>query len=196
MDIKNIRKITNMTQAEFGKYYNIEVEDDVTAYVEYENGATGVFITTTGDGYGSNRFEIQMDKAKLVVEDDKLRVWEFEQSEPEFNAINKEPFGSPKAIEIEVETDGENPQHIGVMNAFADAILHGGKLVASGKDGINGLTLSNAMHLSSFLQRPIDIPFDNELFYEELMKRVATSKKKTNVVEVIADTSNSFKGTR
>lgn len=180
----------------YGLWHDIEVEDDVTAYVEYENGATGVFITTTGDGYGSNRFEIQMDKAKLVVEDDKLRVWEFEQSEPEFNAINKEPFGSPKAIEIEVETDGENPQHIGVMNAFADAILHGGKLVASGKEGINGLTLSNAMHLSSFLQKPIDIPFDNELFYEELMKRVATSKKKTNVVEVIADTSNSFKGTR
>ncbi len=180
----------------YGLWHDIEVEDDVTAYVEYENGATGVFITTTGDGYGSNRFEIQMDKAKLVVEDDKLRVWEFEQSEPEFNAINKEPFGSPKAIEIEVETDGENSQHIGVMNAFADAILHGGKLVASGKEGINGLTLSNAMHLSSFLQKPIDIPFDNELFYEELMKRVATSKKKTNVVEVIADTSNSFKGTR
>ena len=180
----------------YGLWHDIEVEDDVTAYVEYKNGATGVFITTTGDGYGSNRFEIQMDKAKLVVEDDKLRVWEFEQSEPEFNAINKEPFGSPKAIEIEVETDGENPQHIGVMNAFADAILHGGKLVASGKEGINGLSLSNAMHLSSFLQKPIDIPFDNELFYEELMKRVATSKKKTNVVEVIADTSNSFKGTR
>lgn len=180
----------------YGLWHDIEVEDDVTAYVEYENGATGVFITTTGDGYGSNRFEIQMDKAKLVIEDDKLRVWEFEQSEPEFNAINKEPFGSPKAIEIEVETDGENPQHIGVMNAFANAILHGGKLVASGKDGINGLILSNAMHLSSFLQKPIDIPFDNELFYEELMKRVATSKKKTNVVEVIADTSNSFKGTK
>ena len=180
----------------YGLWHDIEVEDDVTAYVEYENGATGVFITTTGDGYGSNRFEIQMDKAKLVVEDDKLRVWEFEQSEPEFSAINKDPFGSPKAIEIEVETDGENLQHIGVMNAFADAILHGGKLVASGKDGINGLTLSNAMHLSSFLQKPIDIPFDDELFYEELMKRVETSKKKTNVVEVFADTSNSFKGTK
>ena len=32
----------------FGKYHDIEVEDDVTAYAEYENGATGVFITTTG----------------------------------------------------------------------------------------------------------------------------------------------------
>lgn len=52
------------------------------------------------------------------------------------------------------------------------------------------------MHLSSFLQKSIDIPFANELFYEELMKRVVTSKKKTNVDEVIADTSNSFKGTK
>ena len=62
----------------YGKWHDIEVEDDVTAYVEYENGATGVFITSTGDACGSNRFEIQMDKAKLVVENDKLKVLEFD----------------------------------------------------------------------------------------------------------------------
>ncbi|MBR6809024.1 MAG: Gfo/Idh/MocA family oxidoreductase, partial [Clostridia bacterium] len=51
-----------------GKWHDIEVEDDVTAYLEFENGATGVFVTSTGDGCGSNRFEVQMDGAKLVVE--------------------------------------------------------------------------------------------------------------------------------
>ena len=65
----------------FGKWHDIEVEDDVTTFVEYPNGATGVFVTTTGDGCGTNRFEIQMDGAKLVVEDDRLRVWEFAEKE-------------------------------------------------------------------------------------------------------------------
>ena len=176
----------------YGKWHDIEVEDDVTTVVEYENGATGVFITTTGDGLGTNRFEIQMDGAKLVAEDGKLRVWEFEVSEPEFSKTNKEAFSAPPAKEIEIETDGKNEQHIGVMNAFAAAILRGEPLVANGEEGINGLTLSNAMHLSSWLGKEITLPFDEDLYYEELDKRVKTSKAKTNVVESFADTTNSY----
>ena len=80
----------------FGKWHDIEVEDDVTTYVEYADGATGVFVTTTGDGCGSNRFEIQMDKAKLVAENDKLTVLEFSMSEPEFTKTNKIPSATWK----------------------------------------------------------------------------------------------------
>ena len=180
----------------FGKWHDIEVEDDVSAYVEYANGATGVFITTTGDAHGSNRFEIQMDGAKFVVENDKLTMEEYEMSEPEFSKINEEPFGTVNSKHIEVKTDGENPQHIGVLNAWADAILHCGKLVAEGAEGINGLTLSNAMHLSAFLDKEIELPFDEELYYNELMKRVATSRRKDNVKAVFADTSNTYRGSK
>ena len=180
----------------FGKWHDIEVEDDVTTYVEYANGATGVFITTTGDARGTNRFEIQMDKAKFIVENDKLIMEEFEMSEPEFSRTNTEPFGGVKATRIEVETDGENPQHIGVLNAWADAILRGGKLVAEGHEGINGLTLSNAMHLSAFLNKEIELPFDEELYYNELMKRVATSRVKTQTEDVFADTSKTYGGNK
>ena len=161
----------------FGKWHDIEVEDDVTAYVEYENGATGVFITTTGDAPGTNRFEISMEKGKLVAEDNRLTMWKSEISEPEFSATNKNPFGQPKFQKTEVETDGENPQHKGVMNAFASAILHGTSLVAEGIEGINGLSISNAMHLSAWTGKTISIDdFDHDGYYEELMKRVATSR--------------------
>ena len=177
----------------FGKWHDIEVEDDVTAYVEYENGATGVFITSTGDAHGTNRFEIQMDGAKLVVENNKLFVEEYEMSEPEFSKINTEPFATVKSEKYEVETDGENPQHIGVINAWADAILHGGKLVARGEEGLNGLTLSNAMHLSAFLGKTVELPFDDDLYYHELMKRVKTSRRKS-MKAVFADTAGSYAG--
>jgi len=180
----------------YGKWHDIEVEDDVTAYVEYENGATGVFITSTGDARGTNRFEIQMDKAKLVAEYDSLKVYEFEVSEPEFTRTNTNPFGRIDYHEIEVETDGMNPQHVGVLNAWAGAILRGEPLVANGDEGINGLTLSNAMHLSSWLGKTIELPLDEDLFHEELMKRVANSRRKENVNEVLADTSGTFAGTK
>ena len=180
----------------FGKWHDIEVEDDVTTYVEYANGATGVFITTTGDAHGTNRFEIQMDKAKFVIENDKLIMTEYEMTEQEFSKTNTKPFDTVGSTTTEVETDGENPQHVGVLNAWADAILHGGKLVAEGKEGINGLTLSNAMHLSAFLGKEVEIPFDEELYYNELMKRVATSKRKVGVKAVFADTSASYGGNK
>lgn len=179
----------------YGKWHDIEVEDDVTAYVEYPNGATGVFITSTGDAYGSNRFEVQLDRAKIVVENDELKVWEFEMSEQEFSRTNAAPFGSVKVTPVEVETDGQSTAHAGVLNAWADAILHGGQLVARGEEGINGLTLSNAMHLSSFLGKEVELPIDADLYYQELSKRIASSRRKTNVKEVVADTSNSFSGT-
>ena len=173
----------------YGKWHDIEVEDDVTAYVEYANGATGVFISSTGDAHGTNRFEIQMDRAKFVVENDKLVMYEYEMAEQEFSKTNTSPFGQLKAERIEVETDGQNPAHTGVLNAWADAILHGGKLIADGREGINGLSLSNAMHLSSFLNQEVTIPFDDELYYTELMKRVVTSRKKETVTCEFTDTN-------
>lgn len=175
-----------------GRWHNIEVEDDVTAYLEYENGASGVFVTSTGDTPGSNRLEITLDGGKLVVENDRLYRWDLAMPEPEYSRVSTEPFGSPKATFSEVETDGQNPQHIGVLNAFAAHILRGEPLVAEGVEGIRGLMLSNAMHLSAFLGRPVELPVDEELYYNELMKRVATSRRKTNVHAVTADTSGTY----
>ena len=177
---------------QIGKWHDIEVEDDVTAYMEFENGATGCFITTTGDAFGTNRLEIQMDRAKIVVENDEINFWEFEMSEPEFSKVNKKPFGKPERTKIELETDGKNEQHSGVLNAFAGAILRGEPLVAGGEEGINGLMLSNAMHLSAWTNETVTLPIDEDLYYEELMKRVKTSKRKTNVVEVVGDTSGTY----
>ena len=176
----------------YGQWHDIEVEDDVTAYVKYANGATGVFITSTGDACGTNRFEIQLEKGKIVAENDKLTVLELEMSEPEFSKTNKEIFGCPKATELKIETDGKSGQHPEVLNRFAAAILRGEPLTAAGEEGINGLTLSNAMHLSSWLNQTVTLPFDEDLFYSELMKRVKTSRRKDNVRAAVADTSGTY----
>ena len=173
------------------KWHDIEVEDDVTAYLEFEGGATGVFVTTTGDAPGTNRLELTFEYGKIVCEHDQLTFDHLLVNEREFCKTEKIGFAKPPMERIQIETDGKNEQHVGVMKAFADCILNGGPLVAKGQEGINGLTISNAMYLSSWLDKTITLPIDEDLFVEELNKRRATSKVKEDS-GIVFDTKGSY----
>lgn len=160
----------------FGKYRNIEVEDDVTAYVEYENGATGLFVTTTGETPGTNRFELSGDNGKIVVEDGKLTFWRLRVPEPKFNAEYTGGFGQPECWKCDIPvSSGDGPQHKGILQNFTNALLRGEKLLAPGEEGILGLTISNAMHLSAWTDDWVDLPLDEELFYAKLQEKIRTS---------------------
>jgi predicted dehydrogenase len=159
----------------FGKNHNIEVEDDVTAYVEYENGATGVFVTSTSDAPGTNRFEITGDNGKIVIEDDKFTFWRNRVSERAYNADVTKIFGAPECWKCEIPINGENTQHLGILNNWVDAILNGTKLMAPGIEGIKGLTISNAMHLSAWTDNWVDLPLDEDLYLEMLKQKIKNS---------------------
>ena len=184
----------------FGKWHDIEVEDDVTAYLEYENGATGVFVTSTADAPGTNRFEILGDKGKLVCEEleadgtkqDVLTFYKLETSEREFNATYTGGFGQPKHEVIKVETDGKNPQHKGILNNFANAVLGIEPLFVDGKEGINGVELMDAMLLSTWLDKSVSLPIDDDLYLTELNKRIASGRTKADV-NVVLDTEGTYK---
>ena len=180
------------TKMSFGKWHDIEVEDDVTTMVEYPNGATGTFVTTTGDWPGSNRLEITLDKAKIVVENNEIHLWELEMTEQEFTATSTVPFSQPRFTYRKVAAPGVETAHCGVLNAWAGAILRGEPLVARGEEGINGLTLSNAMHLSAWTGKEVTLPFNDDEYYELLMERVKTSRRKENVKTVISDLSDTY----
>ena len=176
-----------------GKWHDIEVEDDVTIYVEYPNGATGTFITTTGDCPGTNRLEITLDRAKLLVDfssptgDGSLWVYELSGSTAEYIYKAEEGFAKLGGAWKKVETDGKNEQHVGVMNAFAAHILRGEPLVADGAEGINGLTISNAAFLSSWLNETVTLPLDEDLFYAKLQEKI----KNSNHVKVVNEKTES-----
>ena len=183
-------------QCSIGKWHNIEVEDDVTIYAEYKNGATGVFKTTTGDAPGTNRLEITLDRAKLVCENDSIRAYILDESMTEFSRTAEEGFATPGGHWEDIDyVDTDTEQHVAVTNAFAAHILHGTPLIARGEEGINGLTISNAAHLSSWLGRKITLPIDEDLFYEELQKKIASScGKKEPVKEVVVEDMSSTYG--
>lgn len=164
----------------FGKYHDIEVEDDVTAFVEYDNGATGVFITTTGEAPGTNRFEVTGDRGKVVVENNELTFYRLRESISEFTKTSTSGFGTPECWKIDVPVHGKATQHLGIMQNWVDAIRKGTPLLAPGEEGIKGLELSNAMYLSAWLGEPVQLPIDEDLYYEKLQEHIEQSTYEKN----------------
>lgn len=180
--------------ASFGKYYDIEVEDDVTAYFEYENGTTGTYITSTGEAPGENRLEIACDMGKLIVEKDEVTFYRNVVSERVFNETNKKPFGKPECWTCKIPIKGETENHVGIFKNVTNALLNGTELLAPGYEGINGLTISNAIHYSAWTGKTVDVKhFPHAEFYDLLQERIANSTmvKKEGEAQ-IADTEGSY----
>ena len=178
---------------QYGKWHDIEVEDEVTAFFTYKNGATGVFITTTGEAPGTNRLEISGSKGKLLCEKNKLFFYKNEVDTFVHSNTSQKGFGKPKCEIIEVETDGKNEQHAGIMNNFANAILGLEEQFVAGTDGINGVELMNAIELSGWNNgEEIVLPIDEERYLKELNEKRKTSKLKIVNDGKVEDTSNSF----
>ncbi len=174
-----------------GKWHDIEVEDDVTAYLEYGNGATGAFITSTADCPGDNRFEVLGTMGKLVCDGKTLEYDRLETDERTFNATYRGGFGTPKWERVPVEITGENTQHAGILTNFARAILGKEPLFVDGKEGIYGVELMNAMYLSTWLDETVSLPVDEDVYLAELNKRIAASRVKTGAARVL-DTSGTY----
>ncbi len=178
---------------DIGKRHHIEVEDEVTAYLEYPDGCTGVFVTSTGEAPGTNRFEIAGDLGKLVLEDGRLTFTRNVVGATEFSQTSPVPFARPETEVIDYEIEGTGGQHLEILENFADAILEGAELIAPAEEGIRSVELANAMLYSSLLRQPVDLPLDGAAFERELRKLIAGSthtKKQVAATEV--DIQSSF----
>jgi len=176
----------------FGKYHEIEVEDDVTAYVEYPNGATGVFITTTGEAPGTNRFEITGDRGKLLLENDTLTFWRTRESVAEFLRNSQEHFTKPECWKCDIPTRGGGG-HAEITQNWVNAIRTGAPLLARGEEGIKGVQISNAMHLSAWTDQWVNLPVDEDRYYAKLQEKIQTSTfQKSQGTEKAMDFTGSF----
>lgn len=153
----------------------------MTAYAEYANGATAVFVTTTGEAPGTNRLELTGDRGKIVIEHDQLTFWRLRESETTFNERYSGGFGMPESWKCEVPVGGLNLAHEGITQNFVRAIQFDEALVAPGNEGIIGLTLSNAMQLSTWTDGWVNLPIDEELYAKKLNEQItqSTFEKKT-----------------
>jgi predicted dehydrogenase len=179
--------------AHIGKYHNIEVEDEVTGYFEHENGMVGHFVTTTAESPGTNRLEIVGENGKLVYEN---RTLTFHRNTASMFECIRTSIKSFDSVPYEAEDVPLEPlsgsSHAMVTQTFADAILHGGPLVAYAPEGLNSLMLGNGIMLSSFQGHPVDLPFDEDAYEAKLQELIATSRFKKTVRDADVDLEKSF----
>ena len=179
----------------FGRWHDVEIEDDVTAYVEYANGATGTFVTCTGEVPGTNRFEISMDGGQLVYENGRLILSKPETPTSVFIREYPGGFGQPAVTREDITPEGEYTMHAGVIRAFARHILYGEAMVAQGCEGLNSLMLSNAMVLSGWTGKTVDLPMDaaSDAAYEALLVGHASKSRERVVKPIDLNVASSFK---
>ena len=168
---------------DLGKFHKIEVEDNVTAYLTYPNGATGVFITSTGEAPGTNRLEVAGDRGKVVVEGGKITWTRNTTSLAKFRAEATNMFARPDVWNVDIPCWGNGGQHDAITQNYVDAILDGVPLIAPGEEGINAVELCNAMLFSSFTGKTIDLPIDSAAYERQLKKLIKSSTFKKTVVD-------------
>ena len=177
----------------YGQWHDIEVEDEVTAYFEYKNGATGTFVTTTGETPGSNRFEVSGTKGKLLCDNGKLIWWKGEKDTREYIYNSEQVWVIPQFEVVEVETDGKSEQHAGIIRNFANALCGLEDFFVDGVEGINGVDLMNAIELSGWKNgAKVTLPVDEEEYLAELNKHRATSRLKNVNDNQVTDTNGTF----
>ncbi len=170
-----------------GKRHQIEVEDDVTAYMEYPGGCTGLFITTTGEAPGTNRFEIVGDNGKLVYEDNLITFVRNLVPSQEFLRTSPESFARPPSETETFTFENHGHQHAEIMENFAQAILTGTPLIAPAKEGINSVVLANAMLYSTFTGGPVALPLNGAAYEAKLQELITGSTFKKEIKETTAD---------
>ena len=167
---------------QIGRFHNIEVEDNVSAYLEWPGGATGVFITSTGEAPGTNRFEITGERGRVVSENNRISFTRNEVSMLDFSKTCKGGFSKPDTWNIDVPFDGAAAQHHTIVQNFVDAILDGAPLLSPATEGVNSVELANAILFSSLEGRTIDLPLDGAAYERKLQQLIAESKFEKKVV--------------
>ncbi len=178
-----------------GRFHDIEVEDDVTAYLEYANGANGVFITTTGEAPGTNRLEVAAENGRIVVEGNTISIIRNMVPTSEFCKTTEQPFACPETITETVTFKNGGEQHLGIFKNFVATIKGEAELISPAVEGINSVELANAMILSGQQQKTIQLPLNAAAYEKNLKSLIKNSNfKKTKPAKaaVVADMSSSF----
>ena len=167
---------------QLGRFHHIEVEDDVSAYLEYPNGATGTFVSSTGEAPGTNRFEIAGSRGKVVLERDRISFTRNEADMIQFSQSAKLAFAKPEVWHVEIPFENAPNAHAILMQNFVNAILDGEPLIAPGEDGIHSVELANVILYSSLINQTVELPMDSAAYETKLNQLIAGSKIEKKVV--------------
>jgi predicted dehydrogenase len=177
---------------QFGKWHDIETEDAVTAYLEFPNGATGVFVTSTGETPGTNRLEIAAERGRVVLEGGKLTWTRNVVPMGDFSRTTSESFGRPEVWNVEVPIPGSGGQHNEVLQNFVDAVLDGKPLIAPAVEGIHSVELANSFVHSSVTGATVRLPLDAKAYAATLDGLIAANQGRVKKVSAVKASAADF----
>jgi predicted dehydrogenase len=169
---------------QLGRFHEIEVEDNVTAYLEFPNSASGTFVSSTGEAPGTNRFEIAGTRGKLVLENNRLLFTRNDSDALQFSKTAKLGFAKPEVWNIEIPFENAANGHAILMQNFVNAILQQEPLIAPGAKGIHSVELANVILYSSLLGQDVKLPMDSAAYERKLNELIANSKIQKKVIQV------------
>jgi predicted dehydrogenase len=172
---------------QLGRYHDIDVEDNVTIYLEWANGATGVFVSSTGESPGTNRFEICGTRGRVVLENQRLTFTRNDADMIEFSRKAATGFAKPDLWHVEIPFENAKDPHSILLQNFTDAILDGAPLLVPGAEGIHSVELANAMLYSSLQAQTVELPLDAGAFERKLEELIAGSKREKKVVAIAGE---------
>lgn len=172
---------------QFGRYHDIEVEDNVTVYLEFPNRATGVFISSTGEAPGTNRFEIAGTRGKVVLEQGRMQFTRNETPMTDFSKAAKTGFARPDIWNVEIPIENAATQHAAIMANFVDSILDGAELISPAAEGLHSVEIANAALYSTWTNQTVTLPLDSAAYERALQERIANSKHVKTVRETQAE---------
>ncbi|MFM9031450.1 MAG: Gfo/Idh/MocA family protein, partial [Opitutaceae bacterium] len=164
---------------QLGRFHNIEVEDNITTYLEWANGATGVFISSTGEAPGTNRFEICGTRGKVVLENNRITFTRNDADMVEFSRTSKSGFAKPEVWNVEIPFDNAGNPHCTLIQNFVDAILDGSPLIAPGAEGMGSVELANVLLYSSLINQNVELPMDSAAWEKKLNELIAGSRSRS-----------------
>jgi len=155
--------------------HRIEVEDEASAMIEWENGAIGYYHTSTNESPGSEIIEICGDEGKMVYTGGKITLYKISPPLQEFTDDAGIMWGNPKAETVPVELIDRPTGHSAILRNWARAILFGEELLAPGEEGIKSLEFINAVILSGATKKPVEFPVPRETYEWWIRKKARTS---------------------
>jgi len=140
----------------------IEVEDTSVAILRYANGAMGVIEATTSVYPGMyRRIDIHGDKGSIVVEQDALLTYKFEDERSDDDEVREE-FG-PKGEQLGAVSDPRDISYAGHTKQFKDlqeAIEQDRRPIIDGREGRKAVEIILAIYKSSQDGTRVDLPLD------------------------------------
>jgi len=143
---------------------DVEVEDDVSAILEFPNGARGVLTASTLDPGGTNRIELTGDRGAIRAEGERLRTGRWDEATSSMLRERMNPFEAVPVSWENLEPTGDALTFDECVTAchrdLVDAIQSGREPLNNADEATKSVEVANAIYLSALVGEPVDLPLD------------------------------------